>query len=512
MSLTVFIPTAGIGSRLEDFTKNYNKSLLPFQNKPLISHLIDKFTSSTEFVIALGHKGNLVKQYLSICYPQKKIKYVKIDNYNRKGSGLGYTLYRSKKFLQKPFLFCPCDGLFEKININKNINNIFFKTKLNNGNYRYIELNKKKISIKEKKKTKEKVKLYTGISFIKDFKKFWKYADIKDKSFVTIGESFPINKMIKDGSKFKINRIDWDDFGNIKEYEKKNKNLRILHKSNETIYFVNKKVIKFNTDINFIKDRVKRGKRLLPFVPIIDSSTNNFYSYKMVSGKVFSDCINEINFKKLLIFCKDFWSIKKLSPIQSKKFQKECFSFYKTKTEKRLSKYLKKNKNFDNFKKINFQKVEKVKVLLKKISWNKICNGTCSRFHGDLHFENILKTKKGFKFLDWRQNFNNEKIYGDIYYDLAKIMHGIYVSHKEVHENNFKVLTKQNKVRIFIKRNKKLKIIEKLFKNWIEKNGYDLKKVMILTGLIFLNISPLHHYPYNNFLFLLGKKMLSENL
>ena len=118
--------------------------------------------------------------------------------------------------------------------------------------------------------------MYTGISFIKDFKKFWKYADIKDKSFVTIGESFPINKMIKDGSKFKINRIEWDDFGNIKEYEKKNKNLRILHKSNETIYFVNKKVIKFNTDINFIKDRVKRGKRLLPFVPIIDSSTNNF--------------------------------------------------------------------------------------------------------------------------------------------------------------------------------------------------------------------------------------------
>ena len=48
-------------------------------------------------------------------------------------------------------------------------------------------------------------------------------------------------------------------------------------------------------------------------------------------------------------------------------------------------------------------------------------------------------------------------------------MHGIYVSHKEVHENNFKVLTKQNKVRIFIKRNKKLKIIEKLFKNWIKK-------------------------------------------
>ena len=163
-------------------------------------------------------------------------------------------------------------------------------------------------------------------------------------------------------------------------------------------------------------------------------------------------------------------------------------------------------------------------ILKNKFSKSRKSKSIIKKFHGikfvmelildfmDLHFENILKTKKGFKFLDWRQNFNNEKIYGDIYYDLAKIMHGIYVSHKEVHENNFKVLTKQNKVRIFIKRNKKLKIIEKLFKNWIKKNGYDLKKVMILTGLIFLNISPLHHYPYNNFLFLLGKKMLSENL
>ena len=75
----------------------------------------------------------------------------------------------------------------------------------------------------------------------------------------------------------------------------------------------------------------------------------------------------------------------------------------------------------------------------------------------------------------------------------------------------FKVLTKQNKVRIFIKRNKKLKIIEKLFKNWIKKNGYDLKKVMILTGLIFLNISPLHHC-LTIFPFFIGKKMLSENL
>ena len=43
---------------------------------------------------------------------------------------------------------------------------------------------------------------------------------------------------------------------------------------------------------------------------------------------------------------------------------------------------------------------------------------------------------------------------------------------------------------------------------WLKKNGYDLKKVNKITALIFINIAPLHHYPYSIFLFFLGKMML----
>ena len=74
MSLTIFIPTAGIGSRLDIITKSYNKSLLPFKNKPLISHIIDSFPQSSKFVIALGHKSDQVRQFLDLVYPQKKFR------------------------------------------------------------------------------------------------------------------------------------------------------------------------------------------------------------------------------------------------------------------------------------------------------------------------------------------------------------------------------------------------------------------------------------------------------
>jgi len=39
-----------------------------------------------------------------------------------------------------------------------------------------------------------------------------------------------------------------------------------------------------------------------------------------------------------------------------------------------------------------------------------------------------------------------------------------------------------------------------------------LKKVRVLTALIFLNIAALHHYPYSLLLYGLGKKMLHNEL
>ena len=42
--------------------------------------------------------------------------------------------------------------------------------------------------------------------------------------------------------------------------------------------------------------------------------------------------------------------------------------------------------------------------------------------------------------------------------------------------------------------------------------NFSVKKVKILTALIFLNIAGLHHYPYSIFLYYLGKKLLNESL
>jgi hypothetical protein len=42
--------------------------------------------------------------------------------------------------------------------------------------------------------------------------------------------------------------------------------------------------------------------------------------------------------------------------------------------------------------------------------------------------------------------------------------------------------------------------------------GYDLKQVNILTAMIYLNVAALHHHPYSDLLYYLGKTMLSDVL
>ena len=111
MKKKLFISTAGIGSRVSGLGVVPNKSLLPINYEAIISKILDKFDNDIEVVIALGHHAELVKNFLKLAHPEKKIKFVKIDKFNGPGSGAGYTLNYCKKYLQCPFIYSACDTI-----------------------------------------------------------------------------------------------------------------------------------------------------------------------------------------------------------------------------------------------------------------------------------------------------------------------------------------------------------------------------------------------------------------
>ncbi len=122
MPYTVCIPTAGTGSRLGTATKYLNKSLVQINNKPIISHIIENFDETASFVIAVGHKGKDVKDYLDFAHPTLDIKTVDIDPFEGPGSSLGKTLSLTESYLQEPFIFCSCDTITNEFPFNLDSN------------------------------------------------------------------------------------------------------------------------------------------------------------------------------------------------------------------------------------------------------------------------------------------------------------------------------------------------------------------------------------------------------
>ena len=78
------ILAAGKGTRNNNI-EGLHKALLPLENKPTISHIIDKL-GDTEIVIAVGYKSEQIKTYMNLVHSDKNITYVDVDNYDGVGS------------------------------------------------------------------------------------------------------------------------------------------------------------------------------------------------------------------------------------------------------------------------------------------------------------------------------------------------------------------------------------------------------------------------------------------
>lgn len=112
----VLLPTSGTGSRLKDITKKTNKALVPINDKPAITYILDSYPKEVPIVVTLGYLGESVKTFLEDTYPDRTFEFVWVDKYEGFGSSLGYSLLKARDYLQCPFIFHACDGIFvEKI-------------------------------------------------------------------------------------------------------------------------------------------------------------------------------------------------------------------------------------------------------------------------------------------------------------------------------------------------------------------------------------------------------------
>ena len=520
--LTVLILTAGIGSRLQPLTNKLNKTLVSINNRPVISYIIDNYPADTTFVIGLGFDGDSVKQFLLLAYPFKQFQFFEVDPFIGPGSGLGFSFSLARQYLQRPFIFHSCDSIITNSVPSLDHNWLACSTLVDCDQYRTLELSGDSVvSILEKSAINSTHCPYIGVCGIYDFDLFWDNFDVSCSDIVDQGESAVINLLLSKGLSFKSYSFEWFDTGNFSSLASARSRFEsehspvILEKDDESIWFVHGNVLKFSRDSDFISQRIERSSILSPFVPSISASSANIFSYPYVDGKVLSSCLSLPLFDSLLSVSSEMWSMP-IPDVDSDWFTSSCLEFYKDKTFQRNSLFYKSSGYFDSVVSINGSSVPTLSSLLESLDWNLISDGLPSMFHGDFHFENILydQITDSFKFIDWRQNFAGDLFVGDRYYDFAKLLHGIIVSHQVVSSNGFSVdwLLGSTSANISIVRSEISREVEAFFVQWLADQGYSIRKVYILCSLIYINIAPLHHHPYSLFLHLLGHDMLAKAL
>jgi len=515
--MLVCILTAGQGTRMGSYAQTANKALLPINKKAIISHIICKFPKEATFVIGLGYLGEQVRSYLEIAHPRTQFKWIEVENYVGHGSGPGFSLLCCKEVLQNPFFFVSCDTLWtNKIDWNSQDNWVGVAKVPEVDSERYCNFEESQdrvIDIHDKKQVRgSNFCAFIGLCYIKDYEVFWESLS---KTEMVEGEhqiSNGIKGLIKK-TKVLPYYMDWSDVGTLEKYKEViNQNEAYdFSKTNEFLYLFDGQVIKYFKDEAIAKKRIQKAQMNPDVFPKIHSHKHGFYAYNLIPGQTLYQHNNLEIFSKFLKWLeKKLW---KPYPVETKKLEGICKEFYYDKTMGRLNKYQEKYPEPDNGFEVNGTFTPPALTLLNKIPWDLLNEGVPSFIHGDLQFDNVLYTDDGeYILIDWRQEFGGYIEFGDLYYDLAKLYGGILLNYDYIKLNLLTYFEEKEKVYIDWAQRANAVSYIKILSDFIKSKGLSLRKVQLLVPLIYLNMAPLHNYPFDKMLYSMSKMMLVKEL
>ncbi len=201
------------------------------------------------------------------------------------------------------------------------------------------------------------------------------------------------------------------------------------------------------------------------FFPFLKFSSEGKIEIERITGSNFTtlyinEILNEIHIDKLISCIKEVHKCKSKGPFKK-------YYDYNEKIVKRF-------KEFD-YDSINFDKNDREELL----SSVKNITGTYKIIHGDLVFSNIILTDQGdLKFIDVKGKLGDKlSIYGDVYYDFAKIYQSL-IGYDEI------LLDKK------IKAQYKSKLVDHFEKQFDSK---ELDKIKRITKSLLVTLIPLHN-------------------
>lgn len=518
----LIIPSAKVieASLQEKFGK-IPSIMIPLEGKTAFDYIYKKYEKYYDEVIVSGYE-----EFEKLQNIISKKKYPKLKLYKlNKLKDINYTI---KYILERI-------NLQEIQNVSINFGDTFIEdfdgTYLNNNIYvysktkeevrwtRFLEKEGELEIIGKNSDSEKKIeKAFVGFFNFKNVECFreilvnMKTNNLKDDSFFETLKIFYKNNNVE--LKEKKN---WIDFGHSDNYHQAQR--IVASRCFNTICIDNKKgiLVKKSTEkekfINEIQWYLKLPNKLQWLAPrVFEYSLDyenpyismEFYSYGTLHdlylyGNHSITKWKEI-FDNLLNIQKE---LKKYSlKLETQEIQESLKKLYIDKTNKRLEK-LKKDINFsyyfENTFKVNEITYPSLNNIIKKlekycIKYDILNVKEFNIIHGDYFFANILYEPNSniIRLIDPRGDFGGYGIYGDSYYELAKLSHSIDGMYDFIVEDLFE-LNKLNEYDFDYKINfskKHIEIKEEFYRRFSTK---DIQKIKFIQSLLFLSMIPLHY-------------------
>jgi hypothetical protein len=452
--MDVFILAAGSGKRMANtLWPDVPKCLLPYNGKAILAHTIDSFLNwgddapkwlpgAPVFYVAVPAGDTLISSYVQATYGTAlNFHFVEVEN---TGAGplnsfLELALFRSSN---DPFVVTVSDSIMDP----------GFRHFLAKGNYLgyakvpaeqqtdYLNIVRRLISYPEYVE-KQRVPdtsasfAWSGMALVSDAHWYIQHAaNLLDAfeadsgtevSYAAFFSTFKVSGGVEPLRFFHQNFL---DLGTADKYNEATKSQNVWAKSDQITYpdSPTGRVVKYFKDLETATNFVARGVGLQTalYVPLSLIQHSNFVSYirapgeslRMPTTKQLIDLLNDMH--------TSLWSEPANSEglwTQARRPKVTPLDLVADKTRKRLVRF-RTNTGTD---------ISSWLSLLNNPKWTTFLHTKIGRIHGDLTLDNIIHDPASdtYTFIDWRPSTctEPESIYGDVYYDLAKLWLSIYL-------------------------------------------------------------------------------------
>ena len=518
--------TAGIGTRFRPFSLFANKALAPFPSKPIISILIDSIPKDATIHIVTGYLGDDLKYIISKMHNDRTLVFYENNDYLN--TGMGDSLIEVLNNIDSSLIVLPNDGIYNnsclsKIDLSDSDLIIGISNKIsNNDDYCRIFVDEnyqvkgytrdEDLYIKDINSNNTSFFSFTGFLYIRDASRYKEYLISYKKREREI--YFPIKDYLYSNLKVQGNILDWTDLGTYDKYKENLKNIinyDFSKKAETLLIYKDKSVFKIFKDNHISDKRITKSilySNAFPKCQKLPGGSG--YEYNFTEGQTLYEINNVYILKDLLCFLNNqLWNIK----TNQKEMQDYALKFYKDKTNSRIISI---NKKYDlsRINSINNNIIDD--HIVPSFNYNSLINkANYCAIHGDLQYDNVLYSDVNNKFtlIDWRHEFGGCIEFGDLYYDLAKLLGGIYINYKRIKDDDFSCVLNKNKTNITYSYEFDNYVDEhvSVIKDFHLENSLDFNHTKNIMSLVFLNMSPLHEAPFDLMLLALSYKFNKDN-